>query len=856
MKTIYNGFFTVVFALIATAAFSQGTVTGTVMDAEMNQPLPGANVVVKGTTTGVSTDFDGNFQIEVPENSGTLVVSYIGFVKKEVRFSSPGDIGNITLQGDAEELEGVVVVGSGIIDLARDRQTPIAVSTIPAKEIQQKVGTQDITMTMVNTPSVYVRSQSSGFGDTQISVRGFEQDNTAFLLNGQPINGMEDGNMYWSNWSGMADIANGVQIQRGLGSSKLAISSVGGTVNFITKATEQKQGGFVSGAMANDSYYKGTVAYNTGIGEKGFGASVMLSHWQGKTYIDGTYGAGQNYFISLGYKLNENHNLNFLITGAPQWHDQNYAQPISTYQEHGKKYNNNYGYFNGEYKSEVGNYYHKPVANLNWDWNIDDSKQLSTVLYASWGRGGSRGSAGSRERTEDGLIDWDTMYENNINSPDGSSTYVLRNSVNNHAWYGLVTNFNYKITENLNWNAGFDLRTYKGTHFRQVHDLFGADYYLDTRHIRYPENQVSATYPNNPWKALFDYADEKERIYWDYDERINYGGFFTQLEYATDQFSVFVQGSVSDQSHVRWDRYQYTEENEEAEKVTNFGFNVKGGGSYNINDQNSIYVNAGYYSRQPYHDNIYLNFRNEINPLTENEKILGLEAGYSFKTNGFSANLNLYRTTWKDRVTTSSYTDEDTDQLIYTTNEGVEQRHQGIELDFMAYPTDKLRLKGFLSIGDWEYVGEARTTIRDEDRNELDFEVEDVDGGKVGNAAQFTAGLGFVYNIIEGLSVDADYRYYDKLYANAGAVKENVELPDFGIMDAGVSYSLPLGMQKSQSLDFRLNINNVLHKMYLSELRTAIFAEPGEETYEGVAVSNQAYFGFGRTWNLSVRYNF
>src|SRR5690606_39385281 len=79
-----------------------------------------------------------------------------------------------------------------------------------------------------NTPSVYVSNQSGGFGESQMFVRGFDQTNTAFLLNGQPINGMEDGKIYWSNWSGMSDIAQGIQIQRGLGSSKLAISSVGG----------------------------------------------------------------------------------------------------------------------------------------------------------------------------------------------------------------------------------------------------------------------------------------------------------------------------------------------------------------------------------------------------------------------------------------------------------------------------------------------------------------------------------------------------------------------------------------------------------------------------------------------------
>ena len=138
-----------------------------------------------------------------------------------------------------------------------------------------------ITQTLVNTPSVYVAGQAGGYGDSRIAVRGFKQDNTAFLLNGQPINGMEDGKMYWSNWSGMSDIANGVQIQRGLGSSKLAISSVGGTVNFVTKSTDKDAGGEFLLGVANDGYIKSTMSYSTGVSEKGWGATVMLSHWQG-----------------------------------------------------------------------------------------------------------------------------------------------------------------------------------------------------------------------------------------------------------------------------------------------------------------------------------------------------------------------------------------------------------------------------------------------------------------------------------------------------------------------------------------------------------------------------------------------
>jgi hypothetical protein len=324
MNTMKNWLLTGLLFLLVSAAFSQGKVTGTITDGQGT--LPGANIAVKGMKTATTTDFDGKFSVAVSVNSGELIISYLGFETKTINFNvsngATTNLGTIILVSDSNQLDEIVVIGKGIIDLAKDRKTAIAVSTIKASEIQAKIGTSDITQTLVNTPSVYVAGQSGGYGDSRISVRGFAQDNTAFLLNGQPINGMEDGKMYWSNWSGMSDIANGIQIQRGLGSSKLAISSVGGTVNFVTKATDKKEGGFVSLGMANDNYFKSTVAYNTGMSKNGWGTSVMLTHWQGDGYNDGTQGEGQNYFISIGYKASEKHNFNFILTGAPQSHDQ------------------------------------------------------------------------------------------------------------------------------------------------------------------------------------------------------------------------------------------------------------------------------------------------------------------------------------------------------------------------------------------------------------------------------------------------------------------------------------------------------------------------------------------------------
>jgi len=796
---------------------------------------------------------------------------------------------------DLEELEEIVLVGGGVIDLAEDRKTPVAVSTITGEEIQKKIGTQDITMTLANTPSIYVAGQSGAFGDTRISVRGFDQTNTAFMLNGQPINGMEDGKMYWSNWSGMNDIANVVQIQRGLGSSKLAISSVGGTVNFVMRSTSKSEGGFAYAGFANDNYLKTTFSYDTGLKDNGWSTSLLLTHWQGDGYAEGTFGQGQTYFFSVGYKMNDKHNFNFLMTGAPQWHDQNFTKSIATYLERGRKYNNNYGYYGDRYLTERRNFYHKPVFNINWDYTIDDKSSLSTVLYASTGNGGGTGGRGQRLRTDDGYIDYDAIYAYNLSTSGAGGNYaaeggyITRASMNMHNWVGLVSNYETELSDNLSFNVGTDLRTYYGEHYRIVENFHGLTSWQENIRLRDPNNNhdTYGTYGTykyvvatesmgaNPWDATFTNFDEDQKIAYSNDERISYGGLFTQLEYSKDDFSAFFQGSVSQTMYQRFDHYQYADQSlidgtssqwtgealpdgitdgVNSEKVDNFGYNAKAGVGFGLGENGQAYVNAGYYSRAPYFDNIYLNFTNRINPNTSNETIIGLELGYVYEVENFSARVDVYRTSWADRITASSYVSDDA--LFYEISEGVSQLHQGVELEFFAKPQPDMpyTIKGFLSVGDWIYEGDAITRVQDEDQNVLSTELEDVDGGKVGDAAQFTAGLGLDIDLAERLSFDTDVRFYDDLYANVGAVKENLELPSYHIFDMGLSYKM---FVNDGTLDVRLNINNVFDNVYISELRSAIAAGEGTGVlYDGIDTANQGYFGLGRTWNVGLRYNF
>ena len=163
-----------------------------------------------------------------------------------------------------------------------------------------------------------------------------------------------------------------------------------------------------------------------------------------------------------------------------------------------------------------------------------------------------------------------------------------------------------------------------------------------------------------------------------------------------------------------------------------------------------------------------------------------------------------------------------------------------------------------LSIGDWEYTKDFEAELFDENQNSIGTGTLYTKGAKVGDAAQFTSYAEVDYRFGK-FNVDLGYRFVDGLYAdysitdsqfteqnNAGALK----LPSYGLLDLGVTYQI------GQGLSFRTNINNLLDTEYIAESNSNIHATSGSTTWNGVDVNNSVWFGFGTTWNASLKYRF
>jgi len=820
--------------------FAQTKLTGKVVD-ETSQPLPGASIVVKGSSTGVSTDFDGNFTLETAISNGTIEVSFVGYEAKIFTFNGSKNFGSITLNPSAESLDEIIITATSF---AIDRKTPVAVSTVKAEVIENKLGSQEFPEILKSTPGVYATKSGGGFGDGRLTLRGFNSENVAVMINGVPVNDMENGRVYWSNWAGLADVTSAMQVQRGLGASKLAVPSIGGTVNILSKTTDVEKGGNIFTAVGNDGYQKYGATVSTGLLDNGFAATVSASKTKGDGYIDGTQFEGYNYFVNISKQINDSHKIAITSFGAPQWHGQRQNQSlISTYRnaESGIKFNPNWGYRDGNVVNVEDNFYHKSQTSLNHYWTINDKTNVSTALYASWGTGGGGGTAGNtslfqqRMGGDDQPIDIDNIVAiNRANGSLGAEAY-LRASRNDHSWFGVLSTLKTDLNEKLSLIAGIDLRDYTGKHFSEVTDLLGADYAFDNSNV------------NNPNAAL-QVGDKRD--YWN-DGEVGWQGLFTQLEYDKDNIAGFISAAVSNTSYRRVDYFQYLPGNQETDKYNFTGYSIKGGANYNINDTHNVFANIGYFEKAPGFDAVFLQFDNDhINADAENQKIFSTELGYGFRGATFAANVNIYRTEWKDRTLTRGF--QNPDGSFNSANIlGVNAIHQGAEFDFTYRPGNKLSVVGMLSLGDWTWDNDVTNVqIFDEEQNLVQTVDLFIAGLKVSDAAQTTASLGFDYELMDKTNFTVDFNYFADLYArydpnSRGSVGPQAwKAPNYTTFDMSVRHGFKIG-----DLDATLigRMNNVFDTQYIAD------ATDGNGSVDETAL---VWYGYGRTFNVSAKIKF
>ena len=317
----------VIGALTVTA--QTGTLTGVISDAITGEALIQATVRI--ADSGVATDFDGKYAVSLPYGSHEITVQYIGYESQTRTIEVNRDLVQVNFKLSTIVLQEAQVV----VDVAIERETPVAFSNIKPVQIQEELGSQPIPMILNSTPGVYATQAGSDDNGPSISIRGFKQRNVSVLVDGIPVNDMESGAVFWNNWFGLDLVTQTMQVQRGLGASKLALPAIGGTVNIVTSGIESSRKTSVKQEVGSFGFSRTSIGHTSGRLDGGWGYTMAGSFQNRQGYFDQDYSRAFFYYLKVQKALG-NHTLSLSATGSPSQNAaRGYQQRIAT---HNKEY--------------------------------------------------------------------------------------------------------------------------------------------------------------------------------------------------------------------------------------------------------------------------------------------------------------------------------------------------------------------------------------------------------------------------------------------------------------------------------------------------------------------------------------
>ncbi|MFC2139677.1 TonB-dependent receptor [Bacteroidota bacterium] len=520
MKSLHNliSFFVAVLLFSSTLFAQVGGVQGTVTSTD-GEALIGANVVVEGTTIGAATNVDGFYSIrDINVGSINLIVTMLGYQRYVTSVDIVADRMidlDVELTSTSFRLSDVVVKGN----IAKNRETPVAFTDVSEEHIRKSFNVQDVPHLFANTPGIYITSDGgSGMGDSQVKIRGFDEQRIAVMINNVPVNDPESKKVYWSNWGSLPAAAQSIQVQRGVGSSLYGSGALGGSINVITKDAPAAASLGLTATLGQYGIMKYGVDYNSGLSEDNMAFIGRVNYMQGNGWRQSTYYEGIQYYLSGMWFPDENNTFKVIIHGAPQYHAYSYyGFPAEDFARYGRDWNGHPHVAEGDLEGtayanrntplgdvffmryEIGanplaqkggvvigngrasfdnNVYHKPQFEIHHSLKLNSYTSITSTAFLSKGYGFGENINGYYRINRDDVTGNNTWAD--IMAVNSSSFYQYRN-YSDHFQMGILSSLQTKLFDVHDFTAGVEIRWWKAGHQGEILSTFSRDnisYYI------------------------------------------------------------------------------------------------------------------------------------------------------------------------------------------------------------------------------------------------------------------------------------------------------------------------------------------------------------------------------------------
>ena len=600
---------------------------------------------------------------------------------------------------------------------------------------------------------VFYRTAAYEFSSSFFKVRGLDSDNAIVQINGIKMNKLYNGRPQWSNWGGLNDVLRNQELSNGSIPLKYNFGGILGSNNINIRASEYGQGGRITYSSSNRSYANRMMAtYNSGMLEKGWAYSLSIGRrWGNEGYQDASFYDSNSAFLSVQKIFNNRHSLNLAAIYAPNRRGKVSPNTQEVYDLKGTKYNEYWGFHDGEKRNSRVKRVVEPIIILNHDWIIGETSSLETSIGYQFGEmGNSRldyagganpspayyqdlpsyfladsdgpdyeGAYIAQEQfVNNGQINWNRIYDANLtnNQSNLDAAYVLYEDRVDDTQLTINSVYSTEINENFKLSSSVNYRNLVSDNFAQISDMLGG--YTYSNIDSFDNLDYNLLSPN----SIIGMGD---KFKYHYEMNVEEISLFSMLDFNFNKLEFFIAGNLTNTVYQRNGIF----ENEAnagnssglGDEVSFEGYGIKAGLTYKFSGKHILDFNSAYIQKAPSIRNTFTNSRVNHNivgsdsnglinntPITE-EKVMSFDANYIFRTSIFTGRLTGFYSEVKDANEISFYYADglvgfsDDSEFVQEILQGIDKKYLGFEFGVEAQIIPTVKLKGAASIGQYTY---------------------------------------------------------------------------------------------------------------------------------------------------------
>jgi len=707
---------------------------------------------------------------------------------------------------------------------------------------------------------VFYRTAAYEFSSSFFKVRGLDSDNAIVHINGIKMNKLYNGRPQWSNWGGLNDVLRNQELSNGSIPLKYNFGGILGSNNINIRASEYGEGGRITYSSSNRSYSNRLMAtYNSGMLEKGWAYSLSIGRrWGNEGYQDASFYDSNSAFLSVQKIFNNKHSLNFAAIYAPNRRGKVSPNTQEVYDLKGIKYNEYWGYHDGEKRNSRVKRVVEPILILNHDWNINEKSNLETSIGYQFGEmGNSRldyagggnpspayyqdlpsyfladtdgpdyeGAYIAQENfINNGQINWNRIYDANLtnNQANLNAAYVLYEDRVDDTQLTINSVFNTEVNENIKLSASANYRNLVSDNFAEIFDMLGGQSYSNIDSFDYLDYNLLS--PNS---IIY----EGDKFKYHYKMNAEEMSLFTMMNFSFNKLEFYLAGDITNTVYQRNGIFE-NEANAgnssgKGDEISFDGYGAKLGITYKFSGKHILDFNSAYLQKAPSIRNTFTNSRvnhnvvgSDVNglindsPITE-EKIMSFDANYIFRTPIFTGRLTGFYSAVKDANEISFYYADglvgfaDDSEFVQEILQGIDKKYFGVEFGVEAQIIPTVKLKGAASIGQYTYDNNPYLYLG-ADNNTVAVGPSNLENYKIAGGPQRAYSLGFEYRDPDYWFIGVTSNFFTNTYLDVSPLTrtQNFYLAQDGLPFNDYDVTIARDLLRQEKFDDYMVVNMI-----------------------------------------------